>query len=100
MNLSVISPDMPLSTTLEDTVRDHLADLDNLYGHITGYKVVIRKTDNPVKKQYEIEARVLAAKSSFFCREHADSFELALDEAIANLARQLRRQRKERAEIW
>jgi len=100
MNLTIISTGMPVNAALENMIRDELVHIEKMFSRITGYEVAIKETDKAAKKNCEIEMRVLIPKSSFFCREQADTFEEALQHGIANLTHQLKRQKQERAEIW
>jgi putative sigma-54 modulation protein len=85
---------------LESKMRMKFAELQKFYDRITGYEVKIRKLDVDSERNCEIEGRVLIPKSSFFCREQAESFETALDGVVEDLKRQLKWQKEERAEIW
>jgi ribosomal subunit interface protein len=88
-----------VSTEFESYMRMRFAALEKIYNHITGFEVIMKKTGES-QSNYIVEGRVLLSKSSFFCRERAETFEKALEQMIDNLTRQLKRQNEQRTEIW
>ena len=100
MNLNIISPGIRVSGEFETIMRRKFAGLEKIYNHITGYEIVLRKTEAGKLNNCEIECHVLIPKSAFICRERADDFYAALDQAIENLTRQLKNHKEGPAEIW
>jgi ribosome-associated translation inhibitor RaiA len=100
MNLTIISPGLQINVELEYMMRNKFSNLDKLNNRTTGFEVIMRKIDTANEKNCEIEGRALTSKSSFICRKQAETFELALDQVVENLTRQLKWEKEERTEIW
>ncbi|THU39550.1 hypothetical protein FAM09_13685 [Niastella caeni] len=100
MHLDILSHGLQITMELENKMRMKFEAIGKLYKHITGYEVKIKKSDISGKMKFEVEGRVRIPKSSFFCREAAETFETAFDQVVENLKRQLKWKKQERAEIW
>ena len=101
MNLSIMSSEgIQMNGEFENKMRMRFAALEKIYNRITGFEVSMKKTVESKGNNCIVESRVLLSKNSFFCRERAETFEKALEQAIDNLSRQLKRQNEQRAEIW
>lgn len=101
MQLNIMPSDgIQLNSELEKNMEFKFAQLEKIYKPITGFEVTMKKLDNYSDNNCMIEGRVLLSKSSFFCREKANSFEIAFDQVIDNLTQQLKRQTEQRTEIW
>ena len=100
MKVNIISTGVSYNEEFEKLMRKKFTSLEKIYNHITGYEIIMRKNEGAKTRNCEIEGRVLIPKSSFFCSERAETFEMALNRVIENLTRQLRSQKEGRAEIW
>jgi len=100
MKLNIRTKGIEINVDTEKLLHHKFSVLEKLYNRIAGYDVLVSKVDTDGEKKFELEGRVLIPKSSFFCRERAESIEKAIDRVIENLARQLKWKNEDRMEIW
>lgn len=100
MQINIESPHLKIFQDLQNTILAKVSSLERLFAGITGCEIIVRKVNDSQNRNYEMEARIIAPKASFFCRERAGSFEVALGQLIENLSGQLRREKKGRIEMW
>jgi putative sigma-54 modulation protein len=99
MQVNIESPHFRASKELQERIQAQFRRVEKLYPRITGCDVVLRKVNDDRGQNNEIEAHLLVPKSSFFIKQQAESFEIALDRIMDNLVQQLKRE-KERHESW
>ena len=99
MQINIESPHLQITRELEESIHSQFSRLKKIYDRITGCEVVIKKEKNDQQKSCEVEARLLIPKSSFFAREKADSFEIAIKNVMENLLRQLKSEKEGRQEM-
>jgi len=100
MNLNIRSKGIEINVGTEKLLYHKFSVLETFYDRIVGYDVLVSKIDTDGEDKYELEGRVLIAKSSFFCKERADSIEKVIDRVVENLTRQLKWKKEDRKEIW
>jgi ribosome-associated translation inhibitor RaiA len=100
MKVDIVSTGLPFNEEFEKLTSKKFTSLEKIYNHITGCEIILKENEGAKTRSCEIEGRVLIAKSCFFCREQAETFEMALNQVVENLARQLRSEKEGRVEIW
>lgn len=100
MELNIESPHLELTKDIHAYIHTHYNRLKKVYSRITGCDVVLRQVKDGERKSCEVEARLLIPKSSFFARDKAESFEIAIKNIMENLLRQLRHEKEGRQETW
>jgi ribosomal subunit interface protein len=100
MKINIESPHLEIAVELEQSIRAQCTRLKKIYDRITSCEVVLRKVKNDHQKNCEVEARLLIPKSSFFALARAESFEMAIKNAMEDLLKQLKSEKEGRQETW
>lgn len=96
MQLHIESPHFEPDEKLMELVRNRFEHLGKRYNRIGNCSVVLRKEKSNILKCSFIEAKMEVPKSVIlFASEKEESFEVALDKVIDDLAHQLNRFKEE-----
>ena len=91
MNPRITARHFSLSDQLRDFVLDRIAKLDQYYNGITGAHVILDVENGRPTAQHSAEVVLTVYRQTLSARDTADSHELALDECVDSLRRQLLR---------
>lgn len=95
MQLHIESPHLQLSEHLEQLAQTKFMHLGRKFSRISRCEVVFRKEKNSEQKSFFVEATVAVPGTVLFASERDTSFEIALENLLNNLERQLEKRKEE-----
>lgn len=99
MQITIESPHINVSNRLQKQIKRKLEDLNKIYERIITCDVILRKQTSDNEDGFNIEAKLLVPKGSFFAEEKAENFSAGLNRLSDNLKRQLIKHKEKLEEI-
>lgn len=92
MRVDINAVNFELSPMLDELIQKKVSKLERFYDHIIDCLVFLTG-EGPADKftSRNVEIKVNVKDSTLFCKENAESFEQALDEAVECMKRQLKK---------
>jgi putative sigma-54 modulation protein len=98
MKLQIQSIHFDADKKLLDFIQKKLNKLDTFYERIVGGDVYLRVENEDVNNK-SVHIKLFLPGTSIMAKEQASSFEEALDVAVENLKRQLKKQKEKMADL-
>lgn len=95
MQIQIESPHLEVSQHLEQLTQNKFNHLGRKFSRISRCEIVFRKEKNAKQKSFFIEATVAVPGTVLFASERDTSFEIALENLLNNLERQLEKRKEE-----
>lgn len=89
MKLQIQSVHFTADKNLLDFIQKKLDKLDTFFDRIIGGEVILRVERPETHDNKMVDVKIYVPGATLFCKEHADSFEAAIDKAEADMKKQL-----------
>jgi len=89
MKITIKSPHIRVTKSLEEKITGKLEDLNGIYERIIACDIILTKEKAKEQNGYHVEAKLLMPKRLLFAQEVADHFSIALNGLFDKIEKQL-----------